>query len=555
MKVAIRFLLILLLAAAGAAAWLWESLTQPYRNFPGEGVFVDVPRGASCRAVSRLLERQGVVRSARAFELYCRRHPRRSVQAGEYFFDRPVSGRGVFWTLANGKVFEKLFTVREGETILDLAAELEAAGFVTADAFLKAAEDPWLIRDLAPQAKTLEGFLFPATYHLPRHPAPADLTAMMVGKFREEWTRIAPPAAMDLGRAETGERAPITIVTMASLVERETPQRDERPLVASVFENRLSKGVALQCDPTVIYALERDGHYSGALTAADLRIDSPYNTYRYPGLPPGPIGNPGEASLRAALEPARTDYLYFVANTRGGHFFGKTLAEHNQNVQRYHRLLAGEPADPEPAPARRAKTHSENRFEEPSKMTASLKTKKALILEAARTIRAERYTPAELEQLRRKLLAEHGEEGKTGADYIAEVLKNAGFKVVLTQQEEAEEKFEEEFEDLLHFRTLEDAEVSLTRLDELMRRFRAHGESAAVERVLEVARLGKRRAEMIARNAKVEAQKRAGKEEIANWFRIWLETPDAFFDWLDVRKQSPEYIARFGGSGAEALED
>jgi hypothetical protein len=178
-------------------------------------------------------------------------------------------------------------------------------------------------------------------------------------------------------------------------------------------------------------------------------------------------------------------------------------------------------------------------------MNESLKTKKVLILDTAREIAATKWTPAEIEQLRRKLLAEHGEAGKTGADYIAEVLKSEGWKVVLTQREEAEEEYEEEFEDLLHFKTLEDAEVSLTRLDELMRKFRTHGEKAAVERVLDVARLGKRRAEMIARNRKVDAHKRAEKEEIANWFRIWLETPDAFFDWLDLRKQSPEFQKKF----------
>ena len=184
-------------------------------------------------------------------------------------------------------------------------------------------------------------------------------------------------------------------------------------------------------------------------------------------------------------------------------------------------------------------------------MTEILETKKAMILRAAAAIGAEKWTPAEIDQLRRKLLADHGAEGKTGSDYIADVLHSAGWKVVLTQQEEAEDQFEEEFEDLLHFKTLGDAEVSLMRLDELLRRFKMHGEKAAAERVLEVARLGKRRAEMISRNQKVEAPKRAEKEEIANWFRIWLETPDAFFDWLDVRKQSPEFQAKFPQAGLD----
>jgi hypothetical protein len=178
-------------------------------------------------------------------------------------------------------------------------------------------------------------------------------------------------------------------------------------------------------------------------------------------------------------------------------------------------------------------------------MTEILETKKAMILRAAAAIGAEKWTPAEIDQLRRKLLADHGAEGKTGSDYIADVLESAGWKVVLTQQEEAEDQFEEEFEDLLHFKTLSDAEVSLMRLDELLRRFKAHGETAAAERVVQVARLGKRRAEMIARNHKVEAYKRMEKEEIANWFRIWLENPDAFFDWLDVRKESPDFREKF----------
>jgi hypothetical protein len=172
-------------------------------------------------------------------------------------------------------------------------------------------------------------------------------------------------------------------------------------------------------------------------------------------------------------------------------------------------------------------------------------SKKELILAAAREIKTPNWTPAEIDQLRRRLIAIHGDVGKTSSEYIADVLKDAGFKLQLTLQEDAEDQYEEEFEDILHFTTLQDAEVSLMRLDELMRRFQAHGEPAAVERVLNVARLGKRRAEMIARNRKVQASKRAEKEEISGWFRIWLETPDAFFDWLDVRKKSPEFREKF----------
>ena len=328
MKKVLLLILVLVLAAAGAAAWGWYCITKPYQGFASGGVFVTVPHGASSRGVARILESNGVVRSATAFEIYARRHPRRSLEAGEYLFDHPLSGRDVFWKLAKGDVYQIPFTVREGETLYDIAHDLEVGHFLPADDFVKAASDPMMVRDIDPHALTLEGYLFPATYQLPRHPVAVELTAAMLASGY-----------------------PISsIVTLASLVERETPKRDERPLVAGVFENRLRKDMMLQCDPTVIYALEQEGRYNGTLTGADLHVHSPYNTYEHTGLPPGPIGNPGEASLRAALQPAETDYLYFVANTQGGHFFSATLEEHNRNVTKYRRLLAGLPADPPPPP-------------------------------------------------------------------------------------------------------------------------------------------------------------------------------------------------------------
>ncbi len=177
---------------------------------------------------------------------------------------------------------------------------------------------------------------------------------------------------------------------------------------------------------------------------------------------------------------------------------------------------------------------------------AAQPTKKKLILEIARSLTAERFTPAEVEQIRRQLIARLGAPGKTSPDYIADVLQSAGLRVVWSTRADAESHYEEEFRDLLHFATLEDAEMCLVRLDELLRKFRAEKESVEVERVLEVARLGRRRAEMIARNPKVDARKRAEKQEIMRWFKIWLETPDAFFDWLELRKQSPEFQERFG---------
>jgi len=335
---------LLLIVAAAVGAYLWISIERPYRAFPDEGVFVDLPHGASSRAVSHLLADSGVVRSAIAFEIYARRHPKRRLQAGEYFFNRPISGHDVFWQVADGHVYEQPFTVREGETMFDIARDLEAGKFMVASDFLSAAKTPELIHDLSPNAKTLEGFLYPATYNLPRRPSANELTSEMVKRFKEEWSRIRStvPIAPASGLTEH-------VVTLASLVERETPKPEERPLVAGVFENRLGKNMRLQCDPTVIYALEQTGQYHGTLTGADLQFDSPYNTYEHGGLPPGPIGNPGEESLRAAMEPTKTSFLYFVANTQGGHFFAATLEEHNRNVTKYRQLLKGPAATQPPA--------------------------------------------------------------------------------------------------------------------------------------------------------------------------------------------------------------
>jgi peptidoglycan lytic transglycosylase G len=369
LKYFLILILVVLLAAGGYAAWMWYSIAQPYQDFPKEGVFVELPHGSSPRYAAYLLKRSGVVRSKLAFEIYSRRHPKRTLQAGEYFFDHPMTGREVFWKIAGGQIFEQPFTVREGETMFDIARNLEAGKFMPAGDFLYAASDPSLIRDFAPEARTLEGFLFPATYELPRHPVATELTAEMVHKFKDEWKRIAAsdPNSQTASNGQTNSKATtsakgqaisntesptarLRTVTLASLVERETPKPEERPMVASVFDNRLQKRMRLQCDPTVIYGLERMGLYKGSLSGKDLASDSPYNTYEHYGLPPGPIGNPGEASLRAALHPAETSFLYFVANTQGGHFFSSTLADHNRNVLKYRRLLAGLPADPPPPP-------------------------------------------------------------------------------------------------------------------------------------------------------------------------------------------------------------
>jgi len=203
LKYFLALLLVIVLVAGGAAAWIWYGITKPYQGFAPGGVFVDVPHGASQRYVAYLLQKNGVVQSALAIRIYARQHPKRTLQAGEYFFDHAMAGRDVFWKLANGEVFQQPFTVREGETMFDIARDLEAGKFMRAGDFLYAAGDPALIRDFAPGAQTLEGFLFPATYELPRHPAASELTAEMVHKFKEEWRRIGSPVAG--GPADEGD--------------------------------------------------------------------------------------------------------------------------------------------------------------------------------------------------------------------------------------------------------------------------------------------------------------------------------------------------------------
>ena len=227
MKVLAIIVLLALLAAGAVAGYVWYCIEKPFGAFPPEGIFVQIPHGTSRRAAARLLEMDGVVRSAIAFEIYERRHPKRTPVAGEYFFDHPLSGKEVFWKLANGEIYQQPFTVREGQTIYDIARELEAAKIMLADDFLKAAEDPALISDLAPQAATLEGFLFPATYELSRHPAASDLTHMMVRKFRDAIKQVSPEGSAQAVPPRFNSL--LSIVTLASLVERETPKPEERP--------------------------------------------------------------------------------------------------------------------------------------------------------------------------------------------------------------------------------------------------------------------------------------------------------------------------------------
>jgi UPF0755 protein len=354
------FWTLLILAILGAGTWLAAAWYLPYQGFAAPGVYLDIPHGASRRTIGEMLADQGVIRSRLAFEIWARFGDLRPLEAGEYFFDRPETQRQVFDAIASGRVYVISLVIPEGYNMFDIADLAQQQGLVTREEFLAAAADPGPILDLAPRAPNLEGFLFPAKYEFARHVSATEMVQAMVKKFREEWLTLPQPDSAT--RSRSAPASVESVVTLASLVERETPLDSERPIIAGIFTNRLARNMPLECDPTVAYALALAGRSTGQLDDADLRFRSPYNTYVNAGLPPGPIANPGETSLRAALDPPPTDYLYFVANTQGGHFFSKTLEEHNQNVARYRKLRSEQqsaPAEsqrstkPKPAPAPR----------------------------------------------------------------------------------------------------------------------------------------------------------------------------------------------------------
>ena len=314
-------LLFVALLAAGVAAWL---ILTPFG--PQGEAFVEVAPGSSTAVIAQQLEAAGVVRSRFAFQLL-RVVKRGTLRAGEYRFDHPATMTEVYARIAKGDVFTKALTVPEGANMFDIAARLQQAGFGTAQGFMDAAvSQTGLVADLDPDARSLEGYLFPDTYRFARTATPVQIAATMVRRFRAVAAQLGLKGNMH------------AVVTMASLVERETAVDPERPLVASVFSNRLAKNMPLMTDPALIYGLELEGQWRGKIFQSDLSRKIPYNTYLYAGLPPGPIANPGAKSLRAAMEPASTDYLYFVAagaNPQGHSLFSSTLDEHDRNVAGY----------------------------------------------------------------------------------------------------------------------------------------------------------------------------------------------------------------------------
>jgi UPF0755 protein len=321
------------LAGLGWAAW-WHETTGPKVAEGAPVVRLVVPSGASAETIARQLADLGLVRHPLVFRALARaRGLGGQLKAGEYALGGPLSLEGILDTLAQGDVVRRDLTIPEGKGLDEIAALVAGEG-VGLEAFLETARDPSPVRDLDSMATDLEGYLFPDTYDVPQSPdAPRALVRRMTARFRDV---ISP----ELERIAEKGLTVRQVVTLASIVELETAAPDERPRIAAVFLNRLRKGMPLQTDPSVIYALKRAGRWDGNIRKRDLDIDSPYNTYRRPGLPPGPLGSPGREAIRAVLEPAETQDLYFVSRNDGTHEFSETLVQHNRAVNRYQRRRA-----------------------------------------------------------------------------------------------------------------------------------------------------------------------------------------------------------------------
>ena len=306
---------------------------------PAGQTFVLLHPGYSTRRIAAELKSAGVIRSADAFVLWHYLRHQRSLKAGEYVFERSANAVDIHRRLAHGDVYFHTVVIPEGFTMFDIAQAIQNAGLGSSEEFLKVAtSDTTLISDLDPDAKTLEGYLFPNTYEFSRMQSMQDMVAAMVKQFRQVAREIGLTPDLQNNVQKTDLQR---TVILASIIEKETAAPEERPLVASVYENRMAQHEALQADPSVIYAELLQGSYGGALHHADMQFKSAYNTYTHPGLPPGPIGNPGKVSLEAAMHPANTDYLYFVSNGNGHHRFAHSLEEHNRNVAMYRKVMAG----------------------------------------------------------------------------------------------------------------------------------------------------------------------------------------------------------------------
>lgn len=337
MRIVRKLVWLVLIAVIAVAGWLGWALLIPVAP-PGQAIVLLRP-GYSTRHIAAELHKAGIIRSQHAFILWQYWHHGRTLKAGEYLFDKPANIIQIQKRLRRGDVFFHTVVVPEGYTMFDVARAVEAAGLGSADDFLKVARsETSLVADIDPEAHSLEGYLFPDTYQFSRMMTPQEMAAAMVRQFRQVAGQIGLTASASPDAATPGYSVH-EIVTMASIVEKETAVPEERPLVAGVYYNRLNKRIALDADPSVIYAELIAGTYQGALHHADMQFTSAYNTYRHAGLPPGPIANPGRSALEAAMHPTQSDYYYFVADAQGHHRFARTMEEHNKNVIAYRKAI------------------------------------------------------------------------------------------------------------------------------------------------------------------------------------------------------------------------
>ncbi|MFZ0733806.1 MAG: endolytic transglycosylase MltG [Candidatus Sulfotelmatobacter sp.] len=337
-----KLLWLILIAAVAAGGWFAWAILTPVA--PAGQTFVMLRPGYSTRRIATELKNAGVIRSRETFILWHYYHHGRSLKAGEYLFDKPSNIIDIQKRLRRGDVYFHTVVVPEGFTMFDVARAIETAGLGSADDFLKVAQNNTaLIADIDPQAHTLEGYLFPDTYQFTRMMTMQEMAATMVKQFRQVALQIGLISNMVgiAGDAPASTFSLHEVVTMASIVEKETAVPEERPEVASVYYNRLEKHIALDADPSIIYAELLAGSYQGVLHHADMSFASSYNTYRHAGLPPGPIANPGRSSLEAAMHPAQTGFYYFVADAEGHHRFARTIEEHNKNVLAYRKAMRG----------------------------------------------------------------------------------------------------------------------------------------------------------------------------------------------------------------------
>ncbi|MFC2156144.1 endolytic transglycosylase MltG [Acidobacteriota bacterium] len=328
-KFIIVLIILILLVLAIIGFDFYKKTTSPFRDFE-ETVVFNIKTGSSVTAIAAQLYGKKIISNYYYFRLYYRVfHNNTKFKSGEYLFDKALTMKQVIQKLSEGKVILYKITVKEGLTIEETAVQLERQHRLNFETFVMKAKDFNLIRDIDKKAEDLEGYLYPDTYMVHKDVKAEEFVRLMTRKFKSNFTNSMKWRARELDMSIR------EVVTLASLIEKETSSREERFLISSVFHNRLRIGMALDCDPTIIYALKRDNQYDGKIGWDDLKYKSPYNTRLHRGLPPGPICSPGFASIEAVLFPENTKYLYFVAKDRRTHYFSKSLAEHNRAVRKY----------------------------------------------------------------------------------------------------------------------------------------------------------------------------------------------------------------------------